>query len=170
PTRTEGVDDMFRSMGQSAADPKTQREFIDKARPSDRPMPRNAGSTPFRRHSRQGFSTSETGFKAARPLASVSDWKAHELREAFSTCPRERSLDPSGVDRSRREVSRNQCGFRQNAARTRTCRVFPTNQQFAASRPPTDLASDASATFGVARHAAANLMRLVFFLEKPTSS
>jgi NAD(P)-dependent dehydrogenase (short-subunit alcohol dehydrogenase family) len=34
PTRTEGVDEMFRSMGQSAADPKTQREFIDKARPS----------------------------------------------------------------------------------------------------------------------------------------
>ena len=34
PTRTEGVDDMFRSMGQSAADPKTQREFIDEARPS----------------------------------------------------------------------------------------------------------------------------------------
>jgi NAD(P)-dependent dehydrogenase (short-subunit alcohol dehydrogenase family) len=34
PTRTEGVDDMFRSMGQSAADPKAQREFIDKARPS----------------------------------------------------------------------------------------------------------------------------------------
>ena len=29
PTRTEGVDDMFRSMGQSAADPKAQREFID---------------------------------------------------------------------------------------------------------------------------------------------
>jgi NAD(P)-dependent dehydrogenase (short-subunit alcohol dehydrogenase family) len=34
PTRTEGVDDMFRSMGQSAADPKAQRDFIDKARPS----------------------------------------------------------------------------------------------------------------------------------------
>jgi NAD(P)-dependent dehydrogenase (short-subunit alcohol dehydrogenase family) len=34
PTRTEGVDEMFRSMGQSAADPKAQREFIDKARPS----------------------------------------------------------------------------------------------------------------------------------------
>ena len=34
PTRTEGVDDMFRSMGQSAADPKAQREFIDKTRPS----------------------------------------------------------------------------------------------------------------------------------------
>jgi NAD(P)-dependent dehydrogenase (short-subunit alcohol dehydrogenase family) len=33
-TRTEGVDDMFRSMGQSAADPKAQREFIDHARPS----------------------------------------------------------------------------------------------------------------------------------------
>ena len=34
PTRTEGVDEMFRSMGQSAADPKAQREFIDKTRPS----------------------------------------------------------------------------------------------------------------------------------------
>jgi NAD(P)-dependent dehydrogenase (short-subunit alcohol dehydrogenase family) len=34
PTRTEGVDDMFRSMGQSAADPKAQREYIDKSRPS----------------------------------------------------------------------------------------------------------------------------------------
>jgi NAD(P)-dependent dehydrogenase (short-subunit alcohol dehydrogenase family) len=34
PTRTEGVDDMFRSMGQSAADPKAQREYIDNSRPS----------------------------------------------------------------------------------------------------------------------------------------
>jgi NAD(P)-dependent dehydrogenase (short-subunit alcohol dehydrogenase family) len=34
PTRTEGVDEMFRSMGQSAADPKAQRDFIDKSRPS----------------------------------------------------------------------------------------------------------------------------------------
>jgi NAD(P)-dependent dehydrogenase (short-subunit alcohol dehydrogenase family) len=34
PTRTEGVDDMFRSMGKSAADPNAQREFIDKARPT----------------------------------------------------------------------------------------------------------------------------------------
>ena len=34
PTRTEGVDAMFESMGQSAADPKVQREFIDKARPT----------------------------------------------------------------------------------------------------------------------------------------
>jgi NAD(P)-dependent dehydrogenase (short-subunit alcohol dehydrogenase family) len=34
PTRTEGVDAMFRSMGKSAADPNAQREFIDKARPS----------------------------------------------------------------------------------------------------------------------------------------
>jgi NAD(P)-dependent dehydrogenase (short-subunit alcohol dehydrogenase family) len=34
PTRTEGVDEMFRSMGKSAADPKTQREFIDQARPT----------------------------------------------------------------------------------------------------------------------------------------
>lgn len=34
PTLTEGVDAMFRSMGQSAADPKAQRDFIDRARPS----------------------------------------------------------------------------------------------------------------------------------------
>ena len=34
PTRTEGVDEMFRAMGESAADPKAQRAFIDKARPS----------------------------------------------------------------------------------------------------------------------------------------
>ena len=34
PTRTEGVDDMFRSMGKSAADPKAQREYIYKSRPS----------------------------------------------------------------------------------------------------------------------------------------
>jgi NAD(P)-dependent dehydrogenase (short-subunit alcohol dehydrogenase family) len=34
PTRTEGVEEMFRSMGKSAADPKAQREFIDKARPT----------------------------------------------------------------------------------------------------------------------------------------
>jgi NAD(P)-dependent dehydrogenase (short-subunit alcohol dehydrogenase family) len=34
PTRTEGVDAMFRSMGKSAADPKAQREFIDRERPS----------------------------------------------------------------------------------------------------------------------------------------
>ena len=34
PTRTEGVDEMFRSMGQSAADPKAQRAFIDSARPT----------------------------------------------------------------------------------------------------------------------------------------
>jgi NAD(P)-dependent dehydrogenase (short-subunit alcohol dehydrogenase family) len=34
PTRTEGVDAMFSSMGQSAADPNVQRDFIDKNRPS----------------------------------------------------------------------------------------------------------------------------------------
>ena len=34
PTLTEGVDAMFRSMGQSAADPKVQRAFIDEARPT----------------------------------------------------------------------------------------------------------------------------------------
>ena len=34
PTLTEGVDEMFRSMGKSAADPKAQREFIDSARPT----------------------------------------------------------------------------------------------------------------------------------------
>jgi NAD(P)-dependent dehydrogenase (short-subunit alcohol dehydrogenase family) len=34
PTLTEGVEAMFRSMGQSVADPKAQRDFIDKARPS----------------------------------------------------------------------------------------------------------------------------------------
>jgi NAD(P)-dependent dehydrogenase (short-subunit alcohol dehydrogenase family) len=34
PTRTEGVDAMFKSMGQSAADPQAQRAFIDASRPS----------------------------------------------------------------------------------------------------------------------------------------
>jgi NAD(P)-dependent dehydrogenase (short-subunit alcohol dehydrogenase family) len=34
PTRTEGVDAMFASMGKSADDPKAQRDFIDKGRPS----------------------------------------------------------------------------------------------------------------------------------------
>jgi NAD(P)-dependent dehydrogenase (short-subunit alcohol dehydrogenase family) len=34
PTRTEGVDAMFASMGQSADDPKAQRAFIDGGRPS----------------------------------------------------------------------------------------------------------------------------------------
>jgi NAD(P)-dependent dehydrogenase (short-subunit alcohol dehydrogenase family) len=34
PTLTEGVAAMFKSMGQSAEDPKVQRDFIDKARPS----------------------------------------------------------------------------------------------------------------------------------------
>jgi NAD(P)-dependent dehydrogenase (short-subunit alcohol dehydrogenase family) len=34
PTRTEGVDEMFRTMGQDAGDPKAQRDFIDKGRPS----------------------------------------------------------------------------------------------------------------------------------------
>jgi NAD(P)-dependent dehydrogenase (short-subunit alcohol dehydrogenase family) len=34
PTRTEGVDAMFKSMGQSADDPKAQRAFIDGSRPS----------------------------------------------------------------------------------------------------------------------------------------
>jgi NAD(P)-dependent dehydrogenase (short-subunit alcohol dehydrogenase family) len=34
PTLTEGVEAMFKSMGQSANDPKTQREFIDSGRPS----------------------------------------------------------------------------------------------------------------------------------------
>jgi NAD(P)-dependent dehydrogenase (short-subunit alcohol dehydrogenase family) len=34
PTRTEGVEEMFRSMGQSVDDPKTERAFIDSARPS----------------------------------------------------------------------------------------------------------------------------------------
>jgi NAD(P)-dependent dehydrogenase (short-subunit alcohol dehydrogenase family) len=34
PTRTEGVDQMFESMGQSLDDPKTERNFIDNARPS----------------------------------------------------------------------------------------------------------------------------------------
>jgi NAD(P)-dependent dehydrogenase (short-subunit alcohol dehydrogenase family) len=34
PTLTEGVDAMFRSMGQDASDPKAQRAFIDSARPS----------------------------------------------------------------------------------------------------------------------------------------
>ena len=34
PTRTEGVDEMFRSMGQSLDDPGVERGFIDNARPS----------------------------------------------------------------------------------------------------------------------------------------
>lgn len=34
PTRTEGVDAMFASMGKSADDPKAQRDFIDKGQPS----------------------------------------------------------------------------------------------------------------------------------------
>jgi NAD(P)-dependent dehydrogenase (short-subunit alcohol dehydrogenase family) len=34
PTRTEGVDAMFASMGKSADDPKAQRDFVDKGRPS----------------------------------------------------------------------------------------------------------------------------------------
>jgi len=34
PTRTEGVDAMFKSMGQSLDDPKTERAFIDSSRPS----------------------------------------------------------------------------------------------------------------------------------------
>jgi NAD(P)-dependent dehydrogenase (short-subunit alcohol dehydrogenase family) len=34
PTLTEGVEAMFKSMGQSASDPKTQRDFIDNGRPS----------------------------------------------------------------------------------------------------------------------------------------
>jgi len=34
PTLTEGVAAMFKSMGQSAEDPKVQRDFIDNARPS----------------------------------------------------------------------------------------------------------------------------------------
>jgi len=34
PTRTEGVEAMFRSMGQSADDPKAERAFIDSGRPS----------------------------------------------------------------------------------------------------------------------------------------
>ena len=34
PTRTEGVDAMFKSMGKSADDPKAQRDFIDSGRPS----------------------------------------------------------------------------------------------------------------------------------------
>jgi NAD(P)-dependent dehydrogenase (short-subunit alcohol dehydrogenase family) len=34
PTRTEGIDAMFASMGKSADDPKAQRDFIDKGRPS----------------------------------------------------------------------------------------------------------------------------------------
>jgi NAD(P)-dependent dehydrogenase (short-subunit alcohol dehydrogenase family) len=34
PTLTEGVEAMFKSMGQSASDPKVQRDFIDNARPS----------------------------------------------------------------------------------------------------------------------------------------
>jgi NAD(P)-dependent dehydrogenase (short-subunit alcohol dehydrogenase family) len=34
PTLTEGVEAMFRAMGQDAADPKAQRAFIDQARPT----------------------------------------------------------------------------------------------------------------------------------------
>jgi NAD(P)-dependent dehydrogenase (short-subunit alcohol dehydrogenase family) len=34
PTRTEGVEAMFKSMGQSLDDPKTERAFIDSGRPS----------------------------------------------------------------------------------------------------------------------------------------
>jgi NAD(P)-dependent dehydrogenase (short-subunit alcohol dehydrogenase family) len=34
PTRTEGVDAMFKSLGKSADDPKAQRDFIDSGRPS----------------------------------------------------------------------------------------------------------------------------------------
>ena len=34
PTRTEGVEAMFRSMGQSLDDPKVERNFIDSARPT----------------------------------------------------------------------------------------------------------------------------------------
>ena len=34
PTRTEGVEAMFKSMGQSVDDPKAQRDFIDNGRPS----------------------------------------------------------------------------------------------------------------------------------------
>ncbi len=34
PTRTEGVDKMFESMGQSLDDPKTERNFIDNIRPT----------------------------------------------------------------------------------------------------------------------------------------
>jgi NAD(P)-dependent dehydrogenase (short-subunit alcohol dehydrogenase family) len=34
PTRTEGVDAMFRAMDQDAGDPKAQRAFIDSARPT----------------------------------------------------------------------------------------------------------------------------------------
>jgi NAD(P)-dependent dehydrogenase (short-subunit alcohol dehydrogenase family) len=34
PTATEGVGEMFRSMGKSLDDPKAQREFMDKARPT----------------------------------------------------------------------------------------------------------------------------------------
>ncbi|MGA8649886.1 MAG: SDR family NAD(P)-dependent oxidoreductase [Xanthobacteraceae bacterium] len=34
PTRTEGVEAMFKSMGQSADDPKAERDFIENGRPS----------------------------------------------------------------------------------------------------------------------------------------
>jgi NAD(P)-dependent dehydrogenase (short-subunit alcohol dehydrogenase family) len=34
PTRTEGVDAMFRAVGQDAADPKAQRAFLDNSRPT----------------------------------------------------------------------------------------------------------------------------------------
>ena len=40
-----------------------------------------------------------------------------------------------GPDRSVSEGPRNQCGFQQNAGRTRTCRAFRANPQSAASRP-----------------------------------
>jgi hypothetical protein len=42
------------------------------------------------------------------------------------------------VIRSARTCKSNQCGFRQNAARTPTCQVFRAILQLAASRPPTD--------------------------------
>ena len=34
PTRTEGVEEMFRSMGKSPGDPKVERDFIDSGRPT----------------------------------------------------------------------------------------------------------------------------------------
>jgi NAD(P)-dependent dehydrogenase (short-subunit alcohol dehydrogenase family) len=34
PTRTEGVDEMFRSMGKPVGDPKAERAFIDSGRPT----------------------------------------------------------------------------------------------------------------------------------------
>src|SRR6516164_9080434 len=57
------------------------------------------------------------------------------LRRSPRTTPR-----LSGLDRSGQEGRRNQCGFRQNAGRTRTCRAFRANLQFAASAAPADLA------------------------------